>query len=71
MFLNDSAMDSTSFFWNKEGVKGALCKNILLTDLFGSQHLGEISQTSLTFENSGKVVKSGCFQFGCANIFSK
>ena len=71
MFLNNSSMDSTSFFWNKEGVKGALCKNILFTDLFGSQHLGEILQTSLNFENSGKVVKSRCFQFGWANILSK
>ena len=39
-----------------------LCKNILLDDLLGSQHLLEILQTSLTFKNSEKVVKSGCFK---------
>ena len=62
MFLNDSAMDSTSFFWNKKEVKGALWENILLTDLLGSHNLLEIFQTSLTFKNSEKVVKSGCFK---------
>ena len=36
-----------------------MCKNILLADLLGSQHLLEILQTSLTFKNSEKVVKSG------------
>ena len=36
-----------------------MCKNILLADLSGSQHLLEILQTSLTFKNSEKVVKSG------------
>ena len=39
-----------------------MCKNILLADLLGSQHLIEILQTSLTFKNSEKVVKSGCFE---------
>ena len=38
-----------------------LCKNILMANLLGSQHLLEILQTSLTFKNSGKVVKSGCY----------
>ena len=37
-------------------------KNILLADLLGSQHLGEVLQTSLTFENSENVVKSGSFE---------
>ena len=36
-----------------------MCKNILLADLLGSQHLLEILQTSITFKNSEKVVKSG------------
>ena len=52
MFLKASAMKSTGF----------LCKNILLADLLGSQHLLETLQTSLTFKNSEKVVKSGCFE---------
>ena len=42
-----------------------LCKNVLLADLLGSQHLLEILHTSLTFENSGNVVKSGCFEKRC------
>ena len=52
----------SNFFLNKEVVQGALCKNILLADLLGSQHFIEILQTSLTFKNSEKVVKSGCFE---------
>ena len=43
-------------------MEGVLCKNILLANLLGSQHLLEILQTSLTFKNSEKVVKSGCFE---------
>ena len=39
-----------------------MCKNILSADLLGSQHLLEVLQTSLTFKNSEKVVKSGCFK---------
>ena len=39
-----------------------LCENILLADLLGSQHLLGILQTSLTFKNSEKLVKSGCFK---------
>ena len=39
-----------------------MCKNILLADLLGSQHLLQILQTSLTFKNSEKVVKNGCFE---------
>ena len=63
MFLKDSAMENAIFFWNKGEVEGVLCKNILLANLLGSQHLLEILQTSLTFENSEKVViKSGCFE---------
>ena len=37
-------------------------KNILLTDLLGSQYLFEILQTSLTIKNSENGVKSGCFK---------
>ena len=43
-------------------MQGVLCKNILLADSLGSQHLLVILQTSLTFKNSEKVVKSGCFE---------
>ena len=43
-------------------MQGVLRKNILLADLSGSQHLLEIGQTSLTFKNSEKVAKSGCFE---------
>ena len=50
------------FRWNEGAVSGILCKNIFVTDLSGSQHLFEISQTSLTFKNSENVVKSGCFE---------
>ena len=39
-----------------------MCKNILLADLLGSQHLLEIVQTSFTFKNSEEVVKNGCFE---------
>ena len=42
-------------------VSGILCKKIL-ADLLGRQHLLEILQTSLAFENSKKVAKSGCFE---------
>ena len=35
---------------------------LLTTDLLGSQYLLEVLQTSLTFKNSEKVVKSGCFK---------
>ena len=37
-------------------------KNVLLTDLLGSQYLFEILQTSLTIKNSENGVKSGCFK---------
>ena len=50
------------FFQNKGRVEGVLCKNILFADGLGSHHLFEIVQTSFTFENSEKVVKSGCFE---------
>ena len=39
-----------------------MCEKILLDDLLGRQHLLEILQTSLTFRNSEKVVKSRCFE---------
>ena len=39
-----------------------MCKNILVDDLLGSQHLLEVLQTSPTFRNSEKMVKSGCFK---------
>ena len=61
MFLKASTMDSAIFFWNEREAKGVLCKNILLTDLLGSQHLLEVLQTSLTFENRENAVKSGFF----------
>ena len=61
MFLKASTMNSAIFFWNERGAKGVLCKNTLLADLLGSQHLLEVLQTSLTFENRENVVKSGCF----------
>ena len=35
-----------------------MCKNILLADLLGSQHLLELLQTSRIFKNSEKAVKS-------------
>ena len=62
MFLKDSAMESSIFFWNEEGVWGVLWKNILLAELLGSQHLFEILRTSFTVKNSENVVKSGCFK---------
>ena len=39
-----------------------MCKNILLADLLGSQHLFKILQTSLTFKNSENFVKSETFE---------
>ena len=39
-----------------------MCEKILLDDLLGRQHLLEILQTSLTFRNSEKLVKSRCFE---------
>ena len=39
-----------------------MCKDILLTDLLGTQSLLEILQTSLTFKNTEKAVKIGCFE---------
>ena len=50
------------FFCRNEGeVSDVLYINNLVI-LFGSQHLLEIIQTSLTFKNSENVVKSGCFE---------
>ena len=42
-----------------------LCKNILLADILGSQHLFELLHTSSTVKNSENVVKSGCFGKVC------
>ena len=42
-----------------------MCENILSAYLLESQHLLEVLQTSLTFKNSEKVVKSGCFKKFC------
>ena len=39
-----------------------MCKNILLADLLGIQHLLQILQTLLTIKNNEKVVKIGCFE---------
>ena len=36
--------------------------DLILADLLGGQHLLEILQTSVTFKNSEKVVKSGCLE---------
>ena len=55
-------MESTIFFFRNEGgLQGVLCKNILLADLLGSQHLFEILQTSVTAKKSENVVKR-CFE---------
>ena len=43
-------------------MQAACVKIFFLADLLGSQHLLEILQISLTFENSEKVAKSGCFE---------
>ena len=43
-------------------MEGVLCKNILFPGWLGSHHLFEMVQISFTFENSEKVVKSGCFE---------
>ena len=50
------------FFLNKGGLKNVLCKNIFSADLLGSQYLFEILQTSLIFQNSENIGKSGCFE---------
>ena len=50
-----------NLFSNEEGVQDIFFKNILLADLLGNKHLFEILQPSLSFKNSEKVVKSGCF----------
>ena len=33
-----------------------------MANLLGSQHLLEVLQISLTFKNSEKLIKSGCFE---------
>ena len=60
-------MDDSKRFCDGEGkflfeIKDVLCKNILLTDLLGSQYLFEILQTSLTVKNNENGVKSACFE---------
>ena len=50
-------MDVSKIFCDKEH-NFFLCKNILLTDLLGNQHLFEILQTSLTFKKSENIAKS-------------
>ena len=63
MFLKASAMESAFFFDIKEGCKVSRVRIFLSADLLGSQHLLEVLQrTSLTFKNSEKVVKRGCFK---------
>ena len=62
MLLKDSAMESANYFGNKGEVQGVLCKTILLANLLESLHFLEILQTSVTFKNSEKVVKSVCFE---------
>ena len=39
-----------------------LCKNIFVADIWGSQYLFEILQTSYTVNDSENVVKRGCFE---------
>ena len=39
-----------------------MCRNILLADLLGSQHLLEILQISLTYKNSEKSGKKWMFR---------
>ena len=39
-----------------------LCKSVLLAHLLRTQHLLEMLQTSLTFKNTEKAVKIGCFE---------
>ena len=58
MLLKDSAMESANCFGNKGEVQGVLCKTILFANLLESLHFLEILQTSVTFKNSEKVVKS-------------
>ena len=54
------------FFDIKEACKVSRVRIFLLADLLGSQHLLEVLQrTSLTFKNSEKVVKRGCFKKNC------
>lgn len=38
-----------------------MCRSSFLADLLGNYYLFEILHTSLTVENSGNVVKRGCF----------
>ena len=64
-------MDVSKRFWDGERkffekIKGE-CKvpcviSWFLMNQVPSQHLLEIAQTSFTFKNSEKVVKSGCFK---------
>ena len=37
-------------------------KKYFIADLLGSQQLLEVLQTSFTFKNYEKVIKSGCFE---------
>ena len=62
MFLKASAIKSAIFFEIKEGYKASWVKNFLLDDLLASQHLPVVLETSLSFKNSEKVVKSGYFK---------
>ena len=51
--------EDNSFFGNEGEVSGPLYKTNFVSDLLGIQDLFEILQTSLTFKNSEKAVKSG------------
>ena len=58
-------MDVSKIFCDGEGnfffeFKEGRNLSVLLTDLWGSQYLFEILQTSLTFKNSEDGAKSGC-----------
>ena len=50
------------FFETKEGFKVTCVKKVFLVDLWESQYLFEMLQTSLTVKNSEHLVKSGCFE---------
>ena len=61
MFLNDSVIKS-AILLNKGGLKNVLCKNNFSANSLGSQYFFETLQTSLIFQNSENVGKSGCFE---------
>ena len=57
-------MESTNLFSKSKRKERYMVTSvkIFFVDIFGSQYLFEILQTSLTVKNSENVVKSGCFE---------